>query len=218
MMNTFEVFMFSKKLKIIVFGFLFVILSMKGCFAAEQPAKVKDDFIVEFLKKVDSTKISYDGKELTLYACSSKSEYILAALGLLFWGFLECACLVSDDEHALFIGILFFIMFAPVPLLLLCRNLYYDINDIPIVKINDEEVQYWNDKKVKWDKVERLKMFNAFQRYGDFISSYSGIQLCDKFLNTLLTVSNENMRLPIHPDNLYAVLEHYLAKNKAIAG
>lgn len=67
------------------FKFLFLTIIIAMCFANNLPAmhnstepKTEDAFIKEFVDKMKSDKINYDGKTLTLYASSNLYEYLVA--------------------------------------------------------------------------------------------------------------------------------------------
>ncbi len=174
--------------------------------------KSNDKFIRNFVKQTQSNKVNYDGKKLTLYANPTTRSYVVLSLGLaistLFW----LACLSCNDNEVMAIGSVITFILNIIFLIRLGRNLYYSNEDVPFIVINNKEIKIWDEKKIRWKKVFRIKSENIKKiRDGITISNKNIVYLCDKYLNSLLKIEDENY-LPISFDNLIALLEHFIQK------
>lgn len=188
---------------------------------AKQAIDLGDEFISEFVKNKNSPKIDYDGKTLTLYAEASTFQYFIAIFGLATMGTIEAKA-ITERKHCnnkvlAFTVISILTVVNLIFFMILCSNLHFDIQNVPMIKIDHDELVYWDKRCVKWKYIDRVKMFRTSTSSGTYSTSYVTIQLCDKFLNPLFTIRNDEQNLPISGDNLFTLLEHCVVKNKAEA-
>lgn len=180
----------------------------------EPTSKTDNTFIREFVATMKSDKISYDGKTLTLYAVSRPYEYFVAIVDLAIFTSLLGKSLSIDDKNVRLICSSMFLILDLIGLFLLCKNLHYDRSKVPFLIINDREIKFWDGKSIKWKNVDKILCKNISESNGQYLLSYYIFELCDKFLNALFVIRDRNWNSPIHPDNLFAILEHYLNENK----
>jgi hypothetical protein len=160
-----------------------------------------DAFIRNFVQRMGSDKVSYDGKTLILYADPGSNTNVAAVICLVV-----CTFLGSAFAPFLILDLVF--------LLVLIRNFYYESSKTPFITINDEWIEVWGDLRIRWDRVSRLKHETICTTNGSVtISQNDVVHLCDEYLNTLLKIKDK-IYLPITIDNLIAILEHYIEKSK----
>jgi hypothetical protein len=211
-------FVFRSILKILFLINFLLITNVSANPHAKQTIDLGDEFISEFVKDKNSPKIDYDGKTLTLYAEASSFQYFIAIFCLAIMGSLEAKAIVGrkqcNDKALVFTALSILTVINLTGLMILCRNLHFDIKNVPMLKIDKDEIVYWDKQCIKWKKIDRVKMFRTFTSNGTYTTSCVTIQLCDKFLNPLFTICDDGWNLPISADNLIALLEHYLKKSK----
>ncbi|MFA6534871.1 MAG: hypothetical protein WCS92_01300 [Candidatus Babeliales bacterium] len=176
--------------------------------------KTEDAFIKEFVDKMKSDKINYDGKTLTLYASSNLYEYIVAIFDLVIFTSLLGKSLDNNDKDIRLVCGSIFLIFDLIGIFLLYQNLHYDRSKVPFLIMNDNEIKFWDGKSIKWEYVDKVLYKNIFESNGQYLSSYYVFELCDKFLNVLFKICDRRKNSPISPNNLSVILEHYLDKNK----
>jgi hypothetical protein len=179
----------------------------------ESISKTEDAFIREFADSMKNPKVEYDGKTLTLYAHPSNGTLFLTFMGIAASTAGLCACLTSKEKDMKIAGSFCMIALDLMCIGVLSKLLDYDDNKIPYLTIDDTQLKYWDEWHIKWDEVDRLEMLNTLESCGSVTNSYSTIQLCDKFLNSLLNISDRNGNSPISINNLFAILEHYMVKS-----
>ncbi len=175
--------------------------------AEELTSKTEDSFIKEFVDKMKSDKIAYDGETLTLYAASSSYAYLVATFNLVFFtGFcLYCVnsfpCKDSTEEIFRLLGVSLFMIPDLLALVILCKNLHYDLSKVPFLIMNYHEIKFWNGKSIEWKDVDQISSFLIS------LGNYGLFKFYDKSLNVLFEM--EDKISPISTDKLFSILEHY---------
>jgi len=203
------------------FKFLFLTIIIVICFANNLPAmhnptepKIEDAFIKEFVDKMKSDKINYDGKTLTLYASSSLYEYIVAIFDLVIFTSLLGKSLDNNDKGIRLVCGSIFLILDLMALYLLYKNLHYDRSKVPFLIMNDSEIKFWNGKSIEWKDFDQASSFSISR--GNFSKEYYLFKFYDKFSNVLFEIKDQNGNSPISADNLFSILEHYHNKAHSI--
>jgi hypothetical protein len=210
----------QKTIKILFLFFLNTLSFSNNLFATlatEQPRKIQsndDTFIKNFVQDIESNKISYNGKTLILYADPGSNTNGTFYLTFAVCSIFGLACLGCNNKEVRVGGGLLALLCDSLCAICLLKNLYYDIEKIPFITITNEEIKIWNDESINWRNVCRIKNETIRTKNdGVTISKESIVHLCDKYLNSLFTIK-DGKYLPISIDNLVAILEHYIEKNK----
>ena len=191
-----------------------------------QQKMVRDKFVENFVKQLKSDQVTYDGKNLTIYA-NPKDAYIFdnflvisVITGLGAFGIARCLerrTNVLPPTVIAFIVVIFDLLFF----IKLCRNIYFDLFKSPIIEMDDLEINIcFGNKKLPWKDVSKviLKNKGIFYQLLRFIlclsNETSHIALCDQYLNSKIELNDFGDLLPISNENLAALLKHYIKKSK----
>lgn len=183
-----------------------------------------DEYIQQFVQRMNSSQIIYKDNKLVLLATPSKETLVKLATAMAFFSALGLLGLMTflyskgrGDGAAcgLFLSLLG-LPFAGCGLFIFLILLAKGKKNVPYLTLDNKGLCCYENMRVRWSKVNNLEISSEVRtdQYGWEISHTRTATFLDEYANALFKIRDDDPFLPISFDNFVALARHFIDNSR----